>query len=94
MNSAQRRKTKRKWLRKNAEGINKIINWINAPNRFVMSRFMQGDYIEMEPELLIASCRGSYSFTKVEWMEYLIRKGINPERFKQSSEELKLISSC
>lgn len=91
MNSAQRRKAKRSWLRKNAETIDKIISWINSPKRFVASRFTQRNCIEMEPERM-TPFGSNYSFTKEEWVDYLIKKGINPERFRQLPADLKLIS--
>ncbi|OGF61919.1 hypothetical protein A2834_00345 [Candidatus Giovannonibacteria bacterium RIFCSPHIGHO2_01_FULL_45_23] len=91
MNSAQRRKIKRRWFRENAEEISRVIGWINSPNQFVMSNFWRDDCIEMEPERL-AVFGSSYSYTKAYWRGYLIKKGIDPERFRQLHTDLKLIS--
>jgi len=90
LNSAQRRKERRKFLRKNAEEIQRLIDWINGPEEFVSSDVSDDGEIEMVQRRMEAF---GYPFpqSKPEWKEYLIKRGVDPAKFidpNESSDEL------
>jgi len=90
LNSAQRRKERRKFLRENAEEIQKLIDWINGPEVFESSYASSDGQIEMAKKRMEAF---GYPFpqSKSEWKEYLIKKGVDSANFidpNESSDEL------
>lgn len=90
MNSAQRRKERRKFLRENVEEIRKLIDWINGPEVFESSDVSDEGEIEMVRKRMKA-LGYPFSQSKLEWKEYLIKKGVGPANFidpNESSDEL------
>ena len=75
MNSAQRRKKNREWVRENIEEIKKVIAWIKSPDVFVPDGLWKKDCIEMGVEK-IRAFGGDFKFPKKFWEKYLIRRGV------------------
>ena len=80
MNSAQRRKARRKFFRENLEEIQKLIDWINGPDVFEFSHTSSDGQIEMAKKRMEAF---GYPFpqSKSEWKEYLLKRGVDPAKF-------------
>ena len=79
MNSAQRRKCKRAWLRENSEEIKSSVRWINDVDMFIPSDGLRTDCIvEMHPET-----RKAFGFLapKNDLREYLIKRGVDRSLF-------------
>lgn len=89
MNSKQRRKERRRWLREHKEEIEKVIVWINQLDKFIpLSDVPNSDnIIELVPEYAeqIEAFGMIFARSKKYWKEFLIEKGISPERFTTSS---------
>ncbi len=94
MNSKQRRSVKRKWLSENAEEIERLINWINGPNKFVASEASSGDCIDMRLEQM-AAFGSKWKSPKSYWKDYLLKRGVKSSQFiiqPVQSEKNKLIT--
>jgi hypothetical protein len=75
---------RRRWRRENADEITRIIAWINAPNCFVPAGPPDNKgIIEMEVER-VAAFGQEFPMPKNHWKNFLIRKGISPEKFRIS----------
>ena len=82
MNSKQRRVARRKWLREHREETEKVIAWINSPEKFVPLPDIPApdNVIEMGVER-IKAFGATFLMEKEYWKDFLIEKGIFPERF-------------
>lgn len=75
----------RKWRRANLSEITRVVNWINAPDYYVSAGPPNGEgIIEMELECIAAFGQKSL-MPKKYWRDFLIKKGVSPEKFRNSS---------
>ena len=87
MNSAQRRTQKRKWLRENAEEIERVIAWLNGPELFdCIPDHSEKDCYELRLALLKAFGE-KYPRSRADWKSYLLDRGVDASRFKPYSED-------
>jgi len=92
MDSKQRRKEKRKWMRENAEEIARLIYWINGPNKFVASEVNSGgDCIDMRLEE-VSAFGSKWKFPKRYRKDYLLKRGINSSQFIAQLGEKRIFS--
>ena len=90
MNAKQRRIVRRAWMEKHKEEMEKVIIWINSPEKFVpLDHFSSDDVIEMEEEKIKAFGE-FYTMGKRGWKQFLIEKGVFPEIPKKYREGKKL----
>lgn len=73
-------KERRRWRRENSAEIERLIAWINAPDVFVAVRFENDKRIIMGHES-IAALGEIAQRTKLQWKEYLTRRGVPQTRF-------------
>jgi len=77
MNSAQRKRARKKWLRDNNTEIELVLNWLKAEDLFVLG-WVGDDFVEMIPEK-IKAFGSSYSCNKSYWREYLEKRGVGSQ---------------
>jgi len=77
MNSAQRRKKERKWLRKNKTEVDRVLRWIKESPDYVAPEFVKNnDIIDMKKPK-IAAFGGRFAYGKSYWIYFLKGHNVN-----------------